>query len=147
MIYNYKTKMSGSRITKNSHTHGHWDDCISTDQCPKNHAISKLVVWRSQTPATHIQNPLYRRVQWFLGWMINFYCAWKNKKVKKGALLIAWELGHLDHEPLVLKENLLTSSRLILLGGWTNPSQKYDRQIGLFPQGSGWKLKKNETTT
>ena len=25
---------------------------------PKNHGISKLVVWRSQTPAIHIQTPL-----------------------------------------------------------------------------------------
>ena len=27
---------------------------------PKNHGISKLVVWRSQTPAIHIQTPLYQ---------------------------------------------------------------------------------------
>ena len=26
-----------------------------------------------------------------------------------------------------------------LVGGWTNPSEKYARQIGSFPQGSGWK--------
>ena len=31
-----------------------------------------------------------------------------------------------------------------LVGGWTNPFEKYARQIGSFPQGSGWKLKKNE---
>ncbi len=31
---------------------------------PKNHGISKLVVWRSQTPAKkHIQTPLFGRVQ------------------------------------------------------------------------------------
>ncbi len=24
-------------------------------------------------------------------------------------------------------------------GGWTNPIEKYARQIGSFPQGSGWK--------
>ncbi len=24
------------------------------------------------------------------------------------------------------------------LGGGFNPSEKYDRQIGSFPQGSGW---------
>ncbi len=34
---------------------------------PKNHGISKLVVWRSQKPAIQIQTPLFRRVQWFLG--------------------------------------------------------------------------------
>ena len=27
-----------------------------------------------------------------------------------------------------------------ILGGWTNPSEKYDRQIGSFPQG-GVKIK------
>ena len=37
---------------------------------PKNHGISKLVVWRSQNPAIHIQTPLFCRVQWFLGRMI-----------------------------------------------------------------------------
>ncbi len=26
-----------------------------------------------------------------------------------------------------------------LVGGWTNPSEKYARQIGSFPQFSGWK--------
>ena len=30
-----------------------------------------------------------------------------------------------------------------LVGG-VNPSEKYARQIGSFPQGSGWKLKKNK---
>ncbi len=30
---------------------------------------------------------------------------------------------------------------LELGGGWTNPFEKYARQIGSFPQGSGWKLK------
>ena len=34
---------------------------------PKNHGISKLVVWRSQDPAKNRSRPLYRRVQWFLG--------------------------------------------------------------------------------
>ena len=34
---------------------------------PKNHGISKLVVWRSQAPAIHIQTLQIRRVQWFLG--------------------------------------------------------------------------------
>ncbi len=29
--------------------------------------------------------------------------------------------------------------RAKLVGGWTNPSEKYDRQIGSFPQFSGWK--------
>ena len=34
-----------------------------------------------------------------------------------------------------------------LVGGWTNPFEKYDRQIGSFPQGSGWKYKMFEITT
>ena len=33
-----------------------------------------------------------------------------------------------------------------LVGGWTNPFEKYARQIGSFPQGSGWKQKMFETT-
>ena len=32
-------------------------------------------------------------------------------------------------------------------GGWTNPSEKNARQIGSFPQGSGWKKKIFENTT
>ena len=34
-----------------------------------------------------------------------------------------------------------------LVGGWTNPIEKYARQIGNLPQGSGWKEKIFETTT
>ena len=34
-----------------------------------------------------------------------------------------------------------------LVGGWTNPFEKYARQIGSFPQGSGWKLPKILETT
>ena len=33
-----------------------------------------------------------------------------------------------------------------LVGGWTNPFEKYARQFGSFPQGSGWTLKKFETS-
>ena len=33
------------------------------------------------------------------------------------------------------------SSKSKLGGGWTNPSEKYARQIGSFPQGSGWQKK------
>ena len=29
----------------------------------------------------------------------------------------------------------------LLVGGWTNPLEKYARQISSFPQGSGWKQK------
>ena len=35
---------------------------------PKNHGISKLVVWRSQTPPKNTSKALYCRVQWFLGY-------------------------------------------------------------------------------
>ena len=34
-----------------------------------------------------------------------------------------------------------------LVGGWTNPSERYARQIGSFPQGSGWNLKKKHENT
>ena len=27
----------------------------------------------------------------------------------------------------------------VLVGGWTNPFEKYARRIGSSPQGSGWK--------
>ena len=30
-----------------------------------------------------------------------------------------------------------------LFGGWTNPFEKYDRQIGSFPEGSGWKFQQS----
>ena len=33
------------------------------------------------------------------------------------------------------------SIQTVLVGGWTNPSQKYARQIGSFPEVSGWKEK------
>ena len=33
------------------------------------------------------------------------------------------------------------------VGGWTNPSEKYARQIESFPRGSGWKYKIFETAT
>ena len=33
-----------------------------------------------------------------------------------------------------------------LVGGWTNPFEKYDRQIGSSPQGSGWKYKMFEVS-
>ena len=35
--------------------------------------------------------------------------------------------------------NVRSSEILVLVGGWTNPFEKYDRQIGSFPQRSGWK--------
>ena len=31
----------------------------------------------------------------------------------------------------------------ILVGGWTNPIEKYDRQIASFSQFSGWKIQKS----
>ncbi len=34
---------------------------------PKNHGISKLMVWRSQNPPVESQTPPFWRVQWFLG--------------------------------------------------------------------------------
>ena len=34
---------------------------------------------------------------------------------------------------------LVAATVYILVGGWTNPFQKYARQIGWFPQGLGWK--------
>ncbi len=36
----------------------------------------------------------------------------------------------------------LLGVKSLLVGGWTNPSQKYARQIGSFPQFSGWKFQK-----
>ena len=34
-------------------------------------------------------------------------------------------------------DHLLGAQKSKLVGGWTNPSEKYARQIGSFPQ--GWK--------
>ena len=47
-----------------------WNHHLVNVGYPKNHGISKLVVWRSQTPAIHIQTPLFCRVQWFLGYTV-----------------------------------------------------------------------------
>ena len=45
--------------------------------------------------------------------------------------------------PKVQKKNAFFSKTLHLVGGWTNPSEKYARQIGNhLPQFSGWKFKK-----
>ena len=34
---------------------------------------------------------------------------------------------------------IYTYANAVLVGGWTNPFEKYARQIGSSPQGSGWK--------
>ena len=34
---------------------------------------------------------------------------------------------------------ILHNEKHYLVGGWTNPSEKYAHQIGSFPQGFGWK--------
>ena len=41
------------------------------------------------------------------------------------------------------KKNTHFTKNTKLVGGWTNPFEKYARQISSFPQGSGWKLKKH----
>ena len=38
----------------------------------------------------------------------------------------------------VQRERPVKDPRVSLVGGWTNPSEKYARQFGSFPQGSGW---------
>ena len=41
------------------------------------------------------------------------------------------------------EKNLGTSESIAyLVGGWINPFEKYERQNGYLPQGSGWKLEK-----
>ena len=56
-----------------------------------------------------------------------------------------------QRDPLPDREGLMDLMKKIpspghwivdLVGGWTNPLEKYDRQIGSCPQGSGGKLKK-----
>ena len=40
----------------------------------------------------------------------------------------------------ILEDISNISPNVSLVGGWTNPSENYySRQIGSFPQGSGWK--------
>ena len=41
-----------------------------------------------------------------------------------------------------LEDRTNQESNQQLVGGWTNPSEKYARQIGSFPQGSGWNFQK-----
>ena len=36
---------------------------------------------------------------------------------------------------------MVPASQTCLVGGWTNPFEKYVRHIGSFPQISGWKYK------
>ena len=52
-----------------------------------------------------------------------------------------------DLEALWLQVN--SNVRIIdfLVGGWTNPFEKYAHQIESFPQGSGWKYIIFDTTT
>ncbi len=44
---------------------------------------------------------------------------------------------------LVIWKDIIRIISYALIGGWTNPSEKYTRQIGSSPQGSGWKFQKN----
>jgi len=46
-----------------------------------------------------------------------------------------------------IQESQMDQRSWFFVGGWTNPFEKYARQNGNLPKGSGWKLKKNETTT
>ena len=41
--------------------------------------------------------------------------------------------------PIIYKNWTKGQSQSNLVGGWTNPFEKYARQIGSFPQFSGWK--------
>ena len=43
---------------------------------------------------------------------------------------------HLPTATQLVCKNLIC---ILLVGGWTTPSEKYDRQLGPFPQISGWK--------
>ena len=52
------------------------------------------------------------------------------------------EPGRLNYYGLVQKQSLFVCFTIIKLVGGFNPSEKYARQIGSFPQGSGWTLKK-----
>ena len=53
-------------------------------------------------------------------------------------------------DSMTLKDWVLGNANIIqhfdwwglLVGGWTNPFEKYARQIESFPQGSGWKFQK-----
>ncbi len=50
------------------------------------------------------------------------------------------EATKLDRE-LEWRKNHCVREKWWLVGGWTNPFEKYARQIGSFPQGSGVKIK------
>ena len=69
---------------------------------------------------------------------VNFWGPSKDPKVSQGITIFSRECVALTSQrPQVLKGFLPK-----LVGGWTNPFKKYDRQIGNLPQFSGWKFKK-----
>ena len=48
-------------------------------------------------------------------------------------------------DPKIYQSQWVTLSQKVTswwVGGWTNPIEKYARQIGSYPQGSGWKFQK-----
>ena len=57
---------------------------------------------------------------------------------------ISLQQQRLPCSSLLIYTNWNTASCLV--AGWTNPSERYARQIGSFPQGSGWNLKKTMKT-
>ena len=54
-------------------------------------------------------------------------------------------ISQVFHESCVIDPHQLCRTSTIV--GSFNPFEKYDRQIGSFPQGSGWTLKMFETTS
>ena len=85
--------------------------CWGNGPFPKNHGISKLVVWRSQTPAIHIQTPQNHRVQWFLGFL--FFLPTNSYRERSSA-----KDGFFDSE-LKLKTNpCLEGSMFCSKDGW-----------------------------
>ena len=63
-----------------------------------------------------------------------------DKKIKFGHggpenRLVEWTIGFILETS---KQTGPLTHRNSLVGGWTNPSEKYARQIGNLPQFSGW---------
>ena len=61
------------------------------------------------------------------------------KAVKAAKFPPPWEVWTSHREVLVGPMGPNLTEKNHLAGGWTNPLEKYARQIGSSPQGSGWK--------
>ena len=88
--------------------------------------------WNLKPPPSSLR-PLNWRVEWSSTnqWSVLFY----DSRIISAYLAT----GLSAHQNYRLISKDISPTQALLVGGWTNLFEKYDRQIGSFPQGSGWK--------